>query len=284
MLLGLNTHHTTAVCSRETVVMALYRTHFDRLFKRRNPKTLAKMAANSELQLTRRVIKPNISDSLPLVRCLVFKLQEVKREAGKKFVAPPYGAEVGLHFDLPEVIFQEQEGGSKAGRCQRSRSKSYSWSETVDASQLPQVPFKPRCSLVFRKTFDADEAGARHNTSQPRKHKYYTHAPAVPITYTIARMREPTGWNQKQPMRSENEMIYGEAKVDSWYSGKSFLPGLRSKTAKALSRSNTCYGDATCYCCNEGQRSDGSQQAMTSPKQSRDRLLPERQMTTAGAV
>ena len=244
MLLGLSTHHATAVCSRETVVMALYRTHFERLFKRRNPKTLAKMATSSELQLTRRVIKPKIVDCMPLVRCLVFKLQEVKREAGKKFVAPApslaLGAGGGLRFDLPEVTFHVRAAGDD--QIMRARSQSYSWSGAVDDSSLPQVPFKPRCSLPFRKCMEHGDVSSRQNasTSQHQQRKYkYTPAPAASISLTIARMREPQSthgaWSSKREAeRNENELIYGEAKLDAWYSSKSFLPGLRSVVIGAL--------------------------------------------------
>ena len=78
LLLGFPVHHATATCSRETTIMSLHRNHFERLFRKRNPNSLNDMMQNLETQLMVRCMKHNILESVPLMRCLLFKVQESK--------------------------------------------------------------------------------------------------------------------------------------------------------------------------------------------------------------
>ena len=79
-LLGLETFHTTAICSRETTVMVLNKTHLDRLFRKRSPRTLKDMSKMIETQLTLRCLKPNILETAPIMRCFLYKVQEQNGE------------------------------------------------------------------------------------------------------------------------------------------------------------------------------------------------------------
>lgn len=89
--MGLDTFHHTATCSRETTVMILSKTHFDRLFRKRSPRTLTEMGKMVETQLTLRCLKPNILETVPVLRVLLYRLQEIngerKRGDGKNFLS-----------------------------------------------------------------------------------------------------------------------------------------------------------------------------------------------------
>ena len=79
-LLGLDTFHHTATCSRETTVMVLHKTHFERLFRKRSPRTLIEMGKMVETQLTLRCLKPNILETAPVLRVFLYRLQELNGE------------------------------------------------------------------------------------------------------------------------------------------------------------------------------------------------------------
>ena len=76
-VLNLAHYHAAATCTQETVVMVIGKVHFERLFKRRNPRTVRHLARVLELQLIRRALKPNILLSVPLLKCFIYRLQEV---------------------------------------------------------------------------------------------------------------------------------------------------------------------------------------------------------------
>lgn len=107
-LLGLEVYHATAACSQETVVMSLHRPHFERLFRRRNPRTVKEMARTLELQMTRRVVKPNIVNSTPLLKCFIYKIQELTGERR-------YGDE--NTFAMPNVVFEMSQNGRRGSRA-----------------------------------------------------------------------------------------------------------------------------------------------------------------------
>ena len=120
--------------------MSLYRSHFDRLFKRRNPSTLYTMAHTLELQLARRVLKPDITSSVPLLKCFVYRLQEQINHSGKKF----HTKDDDLEYDIPEITY-EDVSETKA-KLSTDKLKSYTWSEAVNSKELP-LPYKPKRTL-----------------------------------------------------------------------------------------------------------------------------------------
>ena len=241
-LLGLGVHHTSAVCSRETVVMSLYRTHFERLFKRRNPKTLLKLASTAELQLTRRVIKPNIVEFLPLIKCFVYKLQEVKREAGKKFVATPSLSHGESGFDLPSVSFEENVTPRRGG----GRHKSYSWSNSVQADEQT-VPHKPR-SIVYRTMPDSRGTAERKTSNLDLNRSILSRVKAQRKRVTSLPNEVTSPRNEEtchDAAGGGGSLAPTYANVEMWYMNKSFLPGLRSKATTTMSQSSGYHSDGS---------------------------------------
>ena len=96
-VLGLAHYHVAAMCTQETVVMVLTKVHFERLFKRRNPRTVRHLARVLELQLIRRSLKPNILLSVPLLKCFIYRLQEVSGERKQGEETP---------FSVPDFVFR----------------------------------------------------------------------------------------------------------------------------------------------------------------------------------
>ena len=227
--MGLDIHHSSAVCSRETVVMSLYRSHFERLFKRRNPHTLRKLAETAELQITRRIVRPNIVECMPLLKCFVYKMKDVKRDSGKKFQLQPNRYEEEMMFDLPGVKF---EGSDR--RPKGKLSRSYTWSDLNKSDDPP--PYKPKPisyrnhpkhTILERKSprFGGVENGSikRHKSIHVvSRDEYLRNTNASPSPTT-------------------------SSSVDSWYSNKSFLPGLRHKTIAALSQTSGCQSDTAVH-------------------------------------
>ena len=96
-VLNLGHYHTSAMCTQETTVMVLAKVHFERLFKRRNPRTVRQLARVLELQLVRRSLKPNIILSVPLLKCFIYRLQEVSGERKQGEETP---------FTVPDFMFR----------------------------------------------------------------------------------------------------------------------------------------------------------------------------------
>ena len=96
-MLSLAHYHVSAMCTQETVVMVLAKVHFERLFKRRNPRTVRHLARVLELQLIRRSLKPNILLSVPLLKCFIYRLQEVSGERKQGEETP---------FSVPDFVFR----------------------------------------------------------------------------------------------------------------------------------------------------------------------------------
>lgn len=96
-VLNLAHYHTSAMCTQETTVMVLTKVHFERLFKRRNPRTVKNLARVLELQLVRRSLKPNILLSVPLIKCFIYRLQEVSGERKQGEETP---------FFVPDFMFR----------------------------------------------------------------------------------------------------------------------------------------------------------------------------------
>lgn len=245
--------------------MSLYRTHFERLFKRRNPKTLQKMAETAELQLTRRVIKPNIVEFLPLIKCFVYKLQEVKREAGKKFITA-LSKEDTRRFDLPEVSFEEC--GDDVGRPRSRRSRSYTWSNS-GRLDTDVIPYKPRrivyCSIdqasrtpIERKSIDPN----RNAISRVKRRRNRS----VPGCFTSTIELSDTTREAGSPVPTNTS-------VESWYGNKSFLPGLRNKAITMLNQ-----GSGSGY---NTETSTPAHQTNTHSQQTTNRKLSDTYAATA---
>lgn len=141
-LLGLSAYHSTVVCSRETTVMSLYKSHYDRLFKRRHPASIKTMAKTLELQLTRRILKPNIIDSVPLLKCFVYRLQEIIKDSGRKIQIASSNNEVHSPMDIVGVTY-EDVGETKSQEVSQ-RMRSYTWSESFDEVESTEGQFRPK--------------------------------------------------------------------------------------------------------------------------------------------
>ena len=76
-LAGLSTYHVTAVCTRKTTVMALSRTHYERLFVKRNANTVVRMRHLVTEQLLARMSRPYITREIPFFRCIVSQLSNI---------------------------------------------------------------------------------------------------------------------------------------------------------------------------------------------------------------
>ena len=98
--------------------MVLHRSHFDRLFKKRNPRTTKDLAHMAELQLTRRALKPNILDCAPLLKCFIYKLQELQglRRSDD---------ETNEEFVVPSVYYEDSQSRELAAAA--SASRAYCW-------------------------------------------------------------------------------------------------------------------------------------------------------------
>jgi len=76
-LADLSTYHVTAVCTLNTTVMALRRTHFERLFVKRNADTVTRMRRHVTEQLSARTSRPHLARQLPLFRCVIEQLNQL---------------------------------------------------------------------------------------------------------------------------------------------------------------------------------------------------------------
>lgn len=80
---GLPTYHVTAVCSLNTTVMALSRTHFDRLLVKRTADTVTRMRHIVTEQLSARTSRPHLTRQLPLFGCIIAQLNQVTNRPPK---------------------------------------------------------------------------------------------------------------------------------------------------------------------------------------------------------
>lgn len=112
-------------------MFTLTKQHFDRLFRKRNPSTLKPMARMTELLLTRRVMAPNISDSVPLVKCFVYKLKEQLGDLKND------GADGSKQFNLPEMSLDPTIPKSR-----EASPKAYFWSS--ENSMVPMEKSSPK--------------------------------------------------------------------------------------------------------------------------------------------
>lgn len=74
--LNMGRYYATCTSSKETSVMSLRKTHFERLFRRKNPNTIKQMAQAAELQLARRISQKSIKDSVPLLKVIIHGLYD----------------------------------------------------------------------------------------------------------------------------------------------------------------------------------------------------------------
>jgi hypothetical protein len=94
------------------------------------------MAQTLELQLTRRILKPNIIDSVPLLKCFVYRLQEIIRDSGKKVQIAT--TETHSQTDIKGVTFEDTKNKS-----QEEKQKHYSWKDSFVDDVQPE-PHRPK--------------------------------------------------------------------------------------------------------------------------------------------
>ena len=115
--------------------MVLAKVHFERLFKRRNPRTVRQLARVLELQLVRRSLKPNIILSVPLLKCFIYRLQEVsgERKQGEEtpFTVPDF------MFRVPKSHTSTRLGTPAIGRHMLGGRGAAESEETTESRRAP---------------------------------------------------------------------------------------------------------------------------------------------------
>ena len=100
--------------------MVLHRSHFDRLFKKRNPRTTRDLAHMAELQLARRALKPNILDCAPLLKCFIYKLQELQGSRRQDDDSRD-------HFVVPAVYYEDPHSRESGTTSSANSTRDYCW-------------------------------------------------------------------------------------------------------------------------------------------------------------
>ena len=83
-LLGLDKYLATAKCTQESSVYWIHKEYFDRLFRKKNPGTLKPMAKTLCMLMKNRAARESLASRVPLLKCLIFKLQEMTGEIKPK--------------------------------------------------------------------------------------------------------------------------------------------------------------------------------------------------------
>lgn len=77
-LTGLNQYHATAISTaHDTVVIELHYMQFNRYFRKKNQDTVDEMTKQLGLQMPRRLVQEHISKNVPLLKCIMAKLDDL---------------------------------------------------------------------------------------------------------------------------------------------------------------------------------------------------------------
>ena len=76
-LLDMDLYHSTVTCTQTTVIMALHRAVFDRMFKKKNPLTIKYMCGNLQNQIPNRFARTQVLENVPLIKFIISKIQEL---------------------------------------------------------------------------------------------------------------------------------------------------------------------------------------------------------------